>query len=79
MIFVKLKLILILIWLNWILALSPWDTIGSHGVRNFMLCKKPQTEKIEDAGRLDTAITRRGNGRWKTWLNKSLNLKISSH
>ncbi|KAJ0094595.1 hypothetical protein Patl1_15460 [Pistacia atlantica] len=60
-------------------ALSPWDTIGSHGVRNFMLCKKPQTEKLEDAGRLDTAITRRGSGGWKTWLNKSLNLKISSH
>ncbi|KAK4400054.1 hypothetical protein Sango_1111500 [Sesamum angolense] len=23
-------------------ALSPWETIGSAGVRNFMLCKKPQ-------------------------------------
>ncbi|XP_044487982.1 uncharacterized protein At4g22758-like [Mangifera indica] len=60
-------------------ALSPWDTIGSPGVRNFMLCKKPQTEKIGEAGTLETAIARRGSGKWKTWLNKSLNLKISSH
>ncbi|KAK2635460.1 hypothetical protein Ddye_030252 [Dipteronia dyeriana] len=58
-------------------ALSPWDTIGSHGSRNFMLCKKPETEKVAaDAARLSpTTIGRRGSGSWKSWLNKSLNLK----
>ncbi|KAI3780488.1 hypothetical protein L2E82_10469 [Cichorium intybus] len=29
---------------NLIQALSPWDMIGSFGVRNFMLCKKPQKD-----------------------------------
>ncbi|KAK1575412.1 hypothetical protein Q3G72_005281 [Acer saccharum] len=59
-------------------ALSPWDTIGSHGSRNFMLCKKPETEKVAaDATRLSpTTIGRRGSGSWKSWLNKSLNMKI---
>ncbi|XP_021910017.1 uncharacterized protein At4g22758 [Carica papaya] len=61
-------------------ALSPWDAIGSHGARNFMLCKKPQTQKLEDDGRSSAAITsRKGAGSWKSWINKSLNLKISSH
>ncbi|XVF85395.1 hypothetical protein PTKIN_Ptkin17bG0114600 [Pterospermum kingtungense] len=61
-------------------ALSPWETIGSQGVRNFMLCKKPKTEKREDDGRSAEAITtRKGSGNWKAWINKSLNLKISSH
>ncbi|CAA0831234.1 Unknown protein [Striga hermonthica] len=27
-------------------ALLPWETIGSFGVRNFFLCKKPQTETV---------------------------------
>lgn len=61
-------------------ALSPWDSIGSHGVRNFMLCKKPQ--KLGDDGKSIPAsaeITRKGSGSWKSWINKSLNLKISSH
>ncbi|OMO60647.1 hypothetical protein CCACVL1_23988 [Corchorus capsularis] len=60
-------------------ALSPWETIGSLGARNFMLCKKPKTEKIEDDGRPTEAIPRKGSGNWKAWINKSLNLKISSH
>ncbi|OMO99753.1 hypothetical protein COLO4_13107 [Corchorus olitorius] len=60
-------------------ALSPWETIGSLGARNFMLCKKPKTEKIEDDGRATEAIARKGSGNWKAWINKSLNLKISSH
>ncbi|XVE85429.1 hypothetical protein DITRI_Ditri17bG0090500 [Diplodiscus trichospermus] len=60
-------------------ALSPWETIGSLGARNFMLCKKPRTEKMEDDGRSTEAITRKGSGNWKAWINKSLNLKISSH
>ncbi|KAJ8747682.1 hypothetical protein K2173_012892 [Erythroxylum novogranatense] len=29
-------------------AMSPWETIGSMGARNFMLCKKPVTEKLAD-------------------------------
>ncbi|XP_061338493.1 uncharacterized protein At4g22758-like [Gastrolobium bilobum] len=65
-------------------ALSPWDTIGSHGARNFMLCKKPQTSTsaaadVDGAGRGTAPLSRRGSGSWKAWFNKSLNLKISSH
>ncbi|XWS22849.1 hypothetical protein CRYUN_Cryun29cG0071300 [Craigia yunnanensis] len=59
-------------------ALSSWETIGSQGARNFMLCKKPKTEKMEVDGRSTEAITRKGSGNWKAWINKSLNLKISS-
>ncbi|KAK7399931.1 hypothetical protein VNO78_11128 [Psophocarpus tetragonolobus] len=63
-------------------ALSPWDRIGSHGVRNFMLCKKPETSSgvadVHGSGN-STALSRRGSGSWKAWFNKSLNLKISSH
>ncbi|PIN09124.1 hypothetical protein CDL12_18300 [Handroanthus impetiginosus] len=59
-------------------ALSPWETIGSVGVRNFMLCKKPQTEKSDDSEKT-TAISRKGSGSWKAWFHKSLNPKISSH
>ncbi|KAG2708395.1 hypothetical protein I3843_05G173000 [Carya illinoinensis] len=60
-------------------ALSPWDTIGSQGARNFMLCKKPQPVKIADDGSSIPAMARKGNGSWRAWINKSLNLKISSH
>ncbi|CAJ1932441.1 unnamed protein product [Sphenostylis stenocarpa] len=64
-------------------ALSPWDTIGSHGARNFTLCKK--TENMNEATVADegsgptAALPRRGNGSWKSWFNKSLYHKISSH
>ncbi|KAA8532556.1 hypothetical protein F0562_032628 [Nyssa sinensis] len=58
-------------------ALSPWETIGSLGVRNFMLFKKPQPEIAIDDGK--SSIARKGNGSWKAWFNKSLSLKISSH
>uniref|UniRef100_A0A5B6ZX05 DUF7054 domain-containing protein n=1 Tax=Davidia involucrata TaxID=16924 RepID=A0A5B6ZX05_DAVIN len=58
-------------------ALSPWETIGSLGVRNFLLFKKPQPENGVDDGK--SAIARKGNGSWKAWFNKSLNLKISTH
>ncbi|XP_020206115.1 uncharacterized protein At4g22758 [Cajanus cajan] len=62
-------------------ALSPWDTIGSHGVRNFMLCKKPEAEnEAADDGSGTAALPRRGgSGTWKSWFNKSLSLKIYSH
>ncbi|GFP90808.1 uncharacterized protein at4g22758 [Phtheirospermum japonicum] len=59
-------------------ALLPWDTIGSFGVRNFFLCKKPQSEKaIDDEKALP--MSRKGAGSWRSWFNKSLNPKISSH
>lgn len=60
-------------------ALSPLDTIGTFGVRNFMLCKKPQKGKspIDDEKQI---ISRKGNNHsWKAWFNKSLSLKISAH
>ncbi|GLT36895.1 hypothetical protein SLA2020_112410 [Shorea laevis] len=60
-------------------ALSPWETIGSQGTRNFMLCKKPQTEKMAVDEKPNTTIARKGNGSWKAWINKSFSLKISSH
>lgn len=60
-------------------ALSPWDTIGSLGARNFMLCKKPQEMKMAESERPNAAIAQKGGGSWKSWINKSLNLKISSH
>jgi hypothetical protein len=71
---------------NMVAALSPWDTIGSQGARNFMLCKKPQPVKLaaggdddDDDRRSIPTMARKGNGSWRAWLNKSLNLKISSH
>ncbi|KAG5029328.1 hypothetical protein AAZX31_05G129700 [Glycine max] len=59
-------------------ALSPWERIGSHGVRNFVLFKKPEGVADVDGS---TALSRssRGSGSWKAWFNKSLNLKISTH
>ncbi|KAG6396737.1 hypothetical protein SASPL_142894 [Salvia splendens] len=58
-------------------ALSPWETIGSMGVRNFVLCKKPETEKAKATE--SEKLPRKGSGSWKSWFNKSLNSKISSH
>ncbi|KAL3631399.1 hypothetical protein CASFOL_024383 [Castilleja foliolosa] len=57
-------------------ALLPWNTIGSFGVRNFVLCKKPQSEKSIDD---EKALTRHRAGSWRSWFNKSLNPKIPSH
>ncbi|GKC03355.1 hypothetical protein Tco_0994965 [Tanacetum coccineum] len=54
-------------------ALSPWEMIGSFGVRNFLLCKK-QSQLTEA-----TEITRKSSSRWKSWFNKSLSLKITTH
>ncbi|KAJ6988201.1 hypothetical protein NC653_021207 [Populus alba x Populus x berolinensis] len=60
-------------------AISPWETIGSLGARNFMLCKKPQHLKEADDGRSTAAfVPKGGSGSWKAWINKSLNLKIPS-
>ena len=44
-------------------ALSPWEMIGSFGVRNFMLCKKARRQE---------EIKRKNSGSWKSWFNKSL-------
>ncbi|CAO2829970.1 unnamed protein product [Amaranthus hypochondriacus] len=60
-------------------ALSPLEAIGTHGVRNFLLCKKPQSEIAKNAETEGTTIARRGHGRWKSWINKTLSLKIASH
>ncbi|XP_024991245.1 uncharacterized protein At4g22758-like [Cynara cardunculus var. scolymus] len=61
-------------------ALSPLETIGSFGVRNFMLCKKPQqVEAVGDGKPVTVGITRKNSGSWKSWFNKSLSLKVSSH
>ncbi|KAL3645426.1 hypothetical protein CASFOL_010606 [Castilleja foliolosa] len=57
-------------------ALLPWSTVGSFGVRNFVLCKKPQSEKSIDD---EKALPRHQDGSWRSWFNKSLNPKIPSH
>ncbi|XP_073066103.1 uncharacterized protein At4g22758-like [Primulina eburnea] len=59
-------------------ALSPWENIGSVGVRNFMLCKKPQTENAVE-GEKAPSLSRKAAGSWKTWFHKSMSRKISSH
>ncbi|KAL9325180.1 hypothetical protein ACSQ67_005825 [Phaseolus vulgaris] len=69
-------------------ALSPWERIGSHGVRNFMLCKKEAESDSRGVADEDGSesgnsngkhsSSSRGNGSWKGWFNISLNLKISS-
>jgi len=68
------------LWFDGAAALSPWDKIGSHGARNFVLCKKPQAATNEAAaedGSGTSSLPRRGSGSWKSWFN--LNLKVSSH
>ncbi|XP_076885791.1 uncharacterized protein At4g22758-like [Bidens hawaiensis] len=62
-------------------ALQPWERIGSFGVRNFMLCKKPEKEASggDDERPGTVEIPRKSFGSWKAWFNKSLNLKVSSH
>lgn len=63
-----------------IAALSPWETIGSLGVRNFMLFKKSsQGENPVDDGK-QSPMVRKGVGNWKAWFNKkSISRKIASH
>ncbi|EPS61325.1 hypothetical protein M569_13473, partial [Genlisea aurea] len=54
-------------------ALNPWETIGSSGVRNFMLFKKPVTENSISGQKPSRKSS------WKSWFNKSISRKISSH
>ncbi|KAK1423134.1 hypothetical protein QVD17_18429 [Tagetes erecta] len=51
-------------------ALDPKGLIGSYGVRNFMLGKKP-SHVVE--------TTRKSSCSWKSWFNKTLNLKVTPH
>ncbi|XAR63649.1 hypothetical protein NMG60_11023667 [Bertholletia excelsa] len=59
-------------------ALNPSETIGSVGMRNFTLCKKPQTDNA-DVVENKRATARKGNGSLKSWFSKSLKLLVSSH
>ncbi|XP_060192141.1 uncharacterized protein At4g22758-like [Lycium barbarum] len=59
-------------------AIGPSDSIGSLGVRNFILCKK-QKQPLMTEGRAH-GISQNGKGRWKAWLTKSFSFnKIQSH
>lgn len=59
-------------------ALVPWATIGSAGVRNFILWKKPQTDDVKEAS---SARSSRAAGTriFRAWFGKSRTPKISSH
>lgn len=59
-------------------ALVPWATIGSAGVRNFILCKKPETDDVKEAS---SARTRKATGTriLRAWFGKYRTPKISSH
>ncbi|KAL8142050.1 hypothetical protein V2J09_015082 [Rumex salicifolius] len=71
-------------------ALSQWETIGAHGSRNFIICKKPQpaeelgsgagaTTPAKEGGSSPPTDSKKGSGSWKAWINKSLSFKIASH
>ncbi|CAN7053112.1 uncharacterized protein At4g22758 [Brassica rapa] len=64
-------------------ALSAWSAIGSLGARNFTLCRKPEEKKVvkegEGEGRSNSINGARKGGSLKAWINKSFNLKVSSH
>ncbi|KAL8150777.1 hypothetical protein V2J09_020585 [Rumex salicifolius] len=67
-------------------ALSLWETIGAHGGRNFMMCKKPQPAKdsgattpADEANTSPASVAKKGSGSWKAWINKSLPFKVASH
>ncbi|XAR71420.1 hypothetical protein NMG60_11028670 [Bertholletia excelsa] len=55
-------------------ALSPTQSIGSCGVRNFVLCKKQRPLEMTETR--PGMVARKGNGKWKTWLNKSFSFKF---
>lgn len=61
-------------------ALSLFEAIGAHGSRNFLLCKKPQTENAKNAeNESSTSSARRGKSRLKSLLNKTLSRQVASH
>ncbi|KAJ6312691.1 hypothetical protein OIU77_014252 [Salix suchowensis] len=59
-------------------AISPWETIGSLGARNFMLCKKPQHLKVAGGvmGNLMQQLSRRGVGAGRHGLTSHSNIKV---
>lgn len=73
-----------------IAALCPSETIGSHGVWNFFLWKKPEVEKFIGNEKPVTggvpllwkghSLSRKqGHGSWRAWFSKSKSLKIIAH
>ena len=62
---------------GWV-ALSPLAKIGSHGVRNFMLCKKQRQLQLTDRKPSDL-IAQKGMSYWKAWLNNPFTFKLMSH
>lgn len=73
-----------------IAALCPLETIGSHGVWNFFLWKKPEVEKFTGNEKPVTGAMpllrkghsfsrKQGHGNWRAWFSKSKSLKITSH
>lgn len=62
-----------------VVALGPWELIGSSGGRNFVLCKKQMIEAEAKPGE-DQMLAQKGCISWKIWFNKSfINFKILSH
>ncbi|EYU33134.1 hypothetical protein ABFS82_12G066200 [Erythranthe guttata] len=58
-------------------ALLPCEKIGSAGIRDFILCKKPQIEMaITDD---NNKASPKGSGSLRAFFNKSLHVKISFH
>ncbi|KAL6286811.1 hypothetical protein ACE6H2_011201 [Prunus campanulata] len=60
-------------------ALSPWESIGSHGVRNFVLSKKQRAVQNVTERKPEMTAPKGSVSSWKAWLNKSFPFKISSH
>lgn len=56
-------------------ALSPWDTIGQAGCRNFILYKE---EKEDDSKSTKEDLERKGSGNWKKLVIRSLGFKVTS-
>ncbi|KAJ7960099.1 Senescence-associated protein [Quillaja saponaria] len=57
-------------------ALSPKESIGSHGARKFVLCKMQKEPLLKAEARSEMVSEKRSG--WKSWLNKSFSFKIIS-
>lgn len=65
-------------------AMSPEETISSKGSRSFVLCRRdtlPLSEQHTAVEKKPQSPVRkdRVGASWKSWVNKSLSFKISSH
>ena len=59
-------------------ALNPFEATGSFVVRNFIMCNTPQVvENVGNRNPITVGITRKNSESWKSWFNKSLNMKDS--